>query len=167
MLSDSGCNTSNFWCVHCTTVVQSSARRAHSLWTAQCVGEVKKLWAFGLEWVARCMVFDLVLTAGASERLLCCTMCFPPSSSFGTQTTHDHCFNQPSELTKPWKIVHISPMGKSLRRNMVYILFSSFKKWWKPPKVLLMQNYSEQQVIKRCASRVALLRRLFKDFTQD
>ena len=28
-----------------------------------------------------------VLTAGACRRLFWCTMCFPPSSSFGTQTT--------------------------------------------------------------------------------
>ena len=32
-------------------------------------------------------VFDLVLTAGACRRLLWCTICFPPSSSFGTRTT--------------------------------------------------------------------------------
>ena len=39
-------------------------------------------------------VFDLVLTAGASRRLFCCTMFFPPSSSFGTQTTGHGGFNE-------------------------------------------------------------------------
>ena len=36
---------------------------------------------------------DLVLTAGACRRLFWCTMCIPPSSSFGTQTTGHAGFN--------------------------------------------------------------------------
>ena len=83
-----------------------------SEWTSQWVGAVRKLWAFGLEWVAWCMVVDLVQTrAQASGFLLHNVLC----SIFIFWSTRDHCVKTVSHSfearVNAWKRWHLMYCG--------------------------------------------------------